>query len=305
MKNGKVSIPIRPKAILSSTPNVEGGQFSNVIVEDGHKSHDSLQVRRKDMDKNMGGYFFSYANDYQDEFVASCDDDKTGSILKFIEKYSEILKSKDQANFAYDFGCGPGLYIKHFAQRFKKVEGCDIADDLIEKATNVFCSQLDNVNLFVHDLTGDEIPTKPQAHLAQWRKPTFAVCANVLIAPDLDAREKIFEDDTSNVTESAYIIFVLPSIESALYCNYRILLKPQNETIDEDLIIKDNIPKQAYKLLRGIVDRDGVPTKHYVKEEAMYWLEKNGYKVWSRAKRATIRDRVLLRRIRFPMGAKH
>ena len=86
MKNAKVSIPIRPKAILSSTPNVEGGQFSNVIVEDGHKSHDSLQVRRKDMDKNMGGYFSSYANHYQDEFVASCDDDKTGSILKFIEK---------------------------------------------------------------------------------------------------------------------------------------------------------------------------------------------------------------------------
>ena len=62
------------------------------------------------------------------------------------------------------------------------------------------------------------------------------------------------------------------------------LLKPPNETIDEDLIIKDNIPKQAYKLLRGIVDRDGVPTKHYVKEEAMYWLEKNGYKVLESSK---------------------
>lgn len=281
MKSAKVSIPTRPKAILSSTANVKAGQLSKVIKEDGCKSHDTLQVRRKDMDKNVGGYFSSYANDYQDEFVASCDDDKTGSILKFIKKYSEILESKGRVNFAYDFGCGPGLYIKHFAHRFKKVEGCDIADDLIEKATNVFCSQFDNVNLFVHDLTRDVIPTKTQGSFSTMEeRPTFAVCANVLIVPDLNAREKILKTIHRTLAEDSYIIFVLPSIESALYCNYRMkLLKPRNETIDEDLTIKDNTPQQAYKLVRGIIDRDGVPTKHYVKQEALYWLGKNGFEV--------------------------
>ena len=289
---------IKPKRIISSKHdnntsinNKKKSMTNNNNMKEKELVFSSTNTtttnRRKDMDKHVGEYFSSYADDYQNEFVASCDDDQTGIIKHYIKKYSEIVKNtKDANSFAYDFGCGPGLYIKHIADLYNKVEGCDIAEDLIEKGVKIFCRNFDNVNLFSYDLTNDVLPINSKYSISSINEqPSFGICANVLIVPQVNVREKILKTIYETLKDNAYIVFVLPSIESALYCNYRMkLLKPANETIDPDLVIPDHTPQQAYKLVRGIIDRDDVPTKHYVKEEAIFWLEENNFIVLESSK---------------------
>ncbi len=124
---------IKPKRIISSKNDnntsinkKKKSMTSNNNMKEKElvfSSTNTTTNRRKDMDKHVGEYFSSYADDYQNEFVASCDDDQTGIIKHYIKKYSEIVKNtKDANSFAYDFGCGPGLYIKHIADLYNKVE---------------------------------------------------------------------------------------------------------------------------------------------------------------------------------------
>jgi SAM-dependent methyltransferase len=299
MKKRVISKALKPKTIISKRAIATGGMdkliassipFSRLnekgLDNSGKSISTATGIRRKDMDKNVGEYFSSYAEDYQNEFVASCDDDKTGIILHYIKKYSKILERKNKTKFAFDFGCGPGLYIKHIAHLYNKVEGCDIAADLIEKGIHVFCKRFNNVNIFTYDLTNDIVPTKSKKSIScADENPTFGICANVLIVPNLTVREKILQTIYNTLEDNAYVIFVLPSIESALYCNYRMkLTKPKGEEIDPGLVIPDNTPQQAYKIIRGIIDRDDVATKHYVKEEAIHWLNQNKFNVLESSK---------------------
>ena len=224
-------------------------------------------------------YWNSWAIDYEKEFVSSITDDRYGIIKRVIQKYVKHCEESHHLKLsAFDFGCGPGLYLPYLSSKFKTVNGCELSGNLAALAQQR-TSQMDNVNLVIHDLTCDvnELFGKFKN---QCTAPSFGVCANVLIAPDQGTRQRILNSVKNVMCDKGIVLFVLPSLESALYCNYRMKeLKPIHEVIDAELLIDYKLPNLGQKICIGCLPRDGVVTKHFLKEEAEFWFYSNGFDV--------------------------
>ena len=302
------SVPAKQKKDTGSSRTTLPTKLSRSIPEKGTKSKrwaltqktranmksvlnhkNDEEIIKRDMAKGQA-YWDMWAHSYDDEFVSSKDDDMEGIIKEKIVHYASALEEDPgQYPFAFDFGCGPGLYLPFLARYFKLVGGCELS----KKATQIAearCFMYPHVKVTTFDLTNtDKNPLMPsilkelknkENELGSVTKPSFGVCANVLIAVEEKTRKHILNSIYRNMNDNGIVLFVLPSLESALYCNYRMQVdKPKDGIIDPGLTISETRPKQARHILRGIISRDDVPTKHYIREEAEYWLSKNGFKV--------------------------
>jgi SAM-dependent methyltransferase len=75
------------------------------------------------------------------------------------EDYDKLLFKDFDTNHlvALEYGCGPGRNLVRFADRFKRVDGVDIASTNIEKAKlNLLDAKIDIPNLYVN--SGSDIP---------------------------------------------------------------------------------------------------------------------------------------------------
>jgi SAM-dependent methyltransferase len=216
------------------------------------------------------GYWERVGADYERAIFDSSSQDTHGVVRERLDEYA------DPSAVACDFGCGVGHYLPHLARRFGVVYGVDFAESLLVQA-RARSEALDNVTVLQANLAS------ARAKLSM-RKARVAVCANVLISADAAKRRGILRTVARHVSRGGHALFVVPSLESALYSNQQLVEWNRRSGFDAEEALASGIPptgRGARELLRGLVRIENVPTKHYLREEACAWLEAEGFRVAS------------------------
>ncbi len=207
---------------------------------------------------------------YEDEIFASSLADANGVIRRRLDELA------DPRAVAIDFGCGVGHYLPLLAHRFRAVHGVDFAESLLEQARSR-CEGLANVSLQRADLaSGRARIAAPQARVA--------VCTNVLISHDPKLRRGILQTIHRHLARGGRLLLLVPSLESVLLANARLVEWNRRLGFDEDEALASGIPptaRSARELLQGLVRLEGVPTRHYLREEVVAVLDDAGFTVTS------------------------
>lgn len=204
-------------------------------------------------------YWNQIAADYDGEIFSALANDRNDVIV------SCITQLAGTEAIAADFGCGVGKFLPVLAGNFSCVHAFDISNKLLKQARQA-CSDLDNITFAKTDLSkgGLKLP-----------KVDFALSVNVTIMPSSKKRTAIFDTISKHLNKAAHLLLVVPSLESALYADFRLVqwnlktgLTP-NEAVSE----LEEQETTDVQLRQGIIDIEGVPTKHYLKEELLAVLE--------------------------------
>ena len=236
-------------------------------------------------------YWNHYAGEYDDEIASSIDEDN-GTIKKLLRAASNQLmldrnasnQDQDQGKqvIVCDYGCGPGYWIQTLSNVFEKwkkhgfdvsIVGLDISQKLVDLARK----KLPKVRVEQANL--EKLAEVQQALRIESGPVSFGVCANVLIAPSVSSRNKILTSIRATTRTGSIIVFVVPSLESALYCEWRWLKSgPAIENMDDDAIPHET-GEDANNILTGCLPRDDVRTKHWIREEFEQTLRMNGFQM--------------------------
>lgn len=185
--------------------------------------------------------------------------DKKKVIQSAIRKYFNPKQS------ALDLGCAVGKWLPLLSSVSKKVYAVDIAKMYLEIAEERH-SHLTNIEYVHADLSkpGKKIPACD-----------MVVCINTLLTDHEKRRNAIFDAVVKTVKKNGYLVLVVPSLESALLS--KIVLKHW------DLL--DGTPVEKFSAnskenaLSGIIELDGTPTKHFLREELMFLLQNAGFEI--------------------------
>jgi SAM-dependent methyltransferase len=210
-------------------------------------------------------YWDSKAENYGEEIFSSIAEDKNGLIKKYIGKYAS------KKHRAADLGCGAGLYLPLLSKKFKSVYACDLSPELIKKAKKR-CAACGNITFE----TVDMVRQKPGLHGVK-----FAVSANVLIVPDARIREAIIGNIYRALPKGARLLLVVPSLESVLYVNARLLEWNLKDGMSVKKAMDAGLKSEHRKtgsIGDGLINIDGVTHKHYLREELEVFLKNAGFK---------------------------
>ncbi len=217
-----------------------------------------------------GAYWEEVGESYEKVIFDSFSKDRYGVIRDCLDQYA------DSTAVATDFGCGVGHYLPHLARRFRRVHGTDGTQSLLLRARER-CRKFDNVTLQRENLSSG------RARL-EVRKSRFAVCANVLISENVALRRRILGCVHRHLTRGCFALFLVPSLESALFANQRLVEWNRRLGCNANDALASGIPPtrhSAKELLQSLVRIEGIPTKHYLREEAIVFLESGGFRVTS------------------------
>ena len=152
-------------------------------------------------------YWDEVADRYDATILDALNSDTKGVIRDCIKSHA------DSSALAADFGCGIGKTLGLLANSFLMVDAFDLSERNVELAQKQ-CRDIPNVRIQQRDLsTRSRLPGR--AH--------FAVCINVLLTPDPNIRAGILRTLARGVLPGGRLLLVVPSHESALYCDYRLL----------------------------------------------------------------------------------
>lgn len=211
-------------------------------------------------------YWNSVAADYDSQIQDSLGTDRRRAIRKRIRQFGSPRK------VACDFGCGVGKYAPFLARCFKTVYAIDYSQKLLDHAARN-CEHVANVRFIRSDLSRPNLKIR-------MRKPHFAVCANVLIAPQRRTRVNILCNIHRCLVRSGHLMLLVPSTESALWANRRLIDWNRREGRRGSDLKEESIPATATNaadLLEGIFCLDGVRTKHFLREEGVIMLRDAGF----------------------------
>jgi hypothetical protein len=112
-------------------------------------------------------------------------------------------------------------------------------------------------------------------------KADVGCCANVLISPETNTRARIIANIRHTLKSGAKMIWVVPSLESAIFCEWRWLRSGPCgfEPSSTDEAIPATRGVHAQHILAGTLKRDGVRTKHYLREEFETTMQQSGFRV--------------------------
>ncbi|MGD0784801.1 MAG: methyltransferase domain-containing protein [Sedimentisphaerales bacterium] len=212
-------------------------------------------------------YWNGLANRYETEVFDVLGNDKKHLIRGLIEKYGGSRK------MASDYGCGPGKFLPMLAENFGRVNAIDISYKFIAKAKNKY-KHLSNIKYQTTDLSKDGLKLE---------KTHFALSVNMLIMPALACRVRILDVIIKHLLKNGHLVLVVPSLESAMLADFRLIewnlrigVKPSSAIRE---IFGDSEKPDYLNLCQGVVPVDGVPTKHYLKEELAAMLESRGMRI--------------------------
>jgi SAM-dependent methyltransferase len=213
-------------------------------------------------------YWEAVGKRYEDEIFASSRSDARSVIRRRLDELA------DSRRVAVDFGCGVGHYLPLLASRFRVVHGVDFAESLVEQARRR-TARLTNVTVHRADLASarTRLPV-PRARVA--------VCANVLISDDAAMRRRILKTIHRCLAPGAHLLLVVPSLESVLFANHMLIEWNRRRGVDEAEAIASGIPATARsmrEIAQGLVRIEGVPTKHYLREELEGLLDAAGFTI--------------------------
>ncbi|HEY5219033.1 MAG TPA: methyltransferase domain-containing protein [Gemmatimonadaceae bacterium] len=162
-----------------------------------------------------------------------------------------------------DFGCGVGGYLASLARSFDKVHAIDWSAECVERAA---ARTTGRPNVTVERNT-------PRVLSRLKGKFGCVLAANVVIHPDGRIRRALWRAIRSVVERGGDGIFVVPSLESAAYCEFvrRETAPRQGTSYDFHL--------RTPRAEAGAVGIEGVPTKHYTAEELNGTLDAIGFRI--------------------------
>lgn len=181
-----------------------------------------------------------------------------------------FYKHANPRGHAIDFGCGTGKAFPYLSSAFKRITGFDIADNLLKVAET---RPYKNITLKRADLTRTDLRVEPA---------DFLFSCNVIMLPDLAMNRAMFRNVYRSLKKRGVAILVIPSLESMFYAGWRMLDWFRREgTNPEDVPASDMayFSSPRSQLVEGIIQIDGVPTKHYTEPELRVLLADAGLQV--------------------------
>lgn len=169
---------------------------------------------------------------------------------------------------ATDLGCGVGRTLPLLADRFSKVYAVDVSSQCLEVAAKAN-PERSNIAYVHADLSKDR---------NSYPATDVVLCINTLLNAALEIREPLIDRTCRSVKKGGHLLLVVPSLNSALLTAFRHL----------QWNLRDGMAPRAAQsaaalnskgLEHGIVHIDGVPTKHYLREELEASLADRGFKV--------------------------
>ncbi len=210
-------------------------------------------------------YWDEIAARYDEEILDAVRNDRNGVIKRSIREHAGTTR------LAADFGCGIGKTLPLLSRCFSIVDAYDLSGKNLELARRK-CRRLPNVRYHHRDLSTEDKTAG---------KVDFAVSINVLLTPSPETRSGIMRTICNGLRPRGILLLVAPSLESALYSDFRLLEWNMREGFEynearEEGLTKDS--KNGGALANGIVTLDGVATKHYLREELHVALRNIGLK---------------------------
>lgn len=208
------------------------------------------EYQSREMDR---AYWDDVAENYENEIFSVHDNDTDRVVEQRIQRFA------NNNHLAADLGCGIGKFTPLLARNFKRVHACDLSEKLLVRARKA-CRMHENINFFQTDLGAEPHPVEPV---------NFVLCINVLIMASLDIRLRALRAVTAQVKRGGHLVLVVPSVESMLYTRFRMVDWCLRDGQDCTSAIRENLPRSGSlrALYQGIRPIEGVPTKHYLREE--------------------------------------
>src|ERR1041385_5079948 len=201
------------------------------------------------------------ADNYDTEIFNVFKNDKKRKLKKFILKYA------NKKNTAIDFGCGVGKALPLLSPFFKEIIGIDVSKKCIAIAKT---APFKNVSFKEADLAGEKINVP---------SVDFAFCCNVAMSDDVKRNYRIIRNVLNSLNKGGVALIVLPSLESVSITALSLMRWYEEEGVNLADIPKDELKNfrgnNSQHLAEGIVNIEGVPTKHYLFTE-LYALFNSG-----------------------------
>jgi SAM-dependent methyltransferase len=201
---------------------------------------------------------------YNDEIFDVFRNDKLKKLPRTFKKHA------NEQHTAIDFGCGNGKAFRYLAPKFKHVVGLDISQGLLDQAEAL---GFPNVSLLQKDLTLTAL---------RLPKAEFAFCCNVAILSDVEMNNRLIRNVQKSLKPGGHAVFVIPSMESVLLSGWRLIDWYKREGVQARDIDVDEIasfqPKK-YEILQGLININGVLTKHYSEPEIEIVFSRAGFTI--------------------------
>ncbi len=206
-------------------------------------------------------YWNRMAFDFSDEIFDVCGSDRTGVVL------ARIRKLASQRKTAIDLGCGIGRTLPQLSKLFGKVYGVDISRRCLALADKL---NLRNVELMCADIT------KPNCRLPQC---DVAVCINAILSPGAADCRHSLDLIRRVLKQGGAAVVVVPSLESVLFTRARISEHCFRSKINPRPALDDYCRLTSAPGHQGpLVAIDGVPTRHFLREELVSLLMDREFK---------------------------
>lgn len=205
-------------------------------------------------------YWEKIAPGYNEEIFDVLANDSKGIIRETIQQFASKEKT------VIDIGCAIGKWLPILSPAFKKVYAIDISQKNLDIAVSLYPGYK-NVKFERIDMSDP----KSQIH-----KCDFAICINAILTGTQQKRNIFFNNLQKCVKKGGHIILVVPSLESSMLTS--IIRQRWNPDKDAGKSIqKSKVKIQLQHLLQGNANIDGVPHKHYLKEELQLLLANEGF----------------------------
>lgn len=162
---------------------------------------------------------------------------------------------------AADFGCGVGSFLPLMSEYFSQVHALDFSETCLRQGQESHAG-LKNVFFHRYDMTSTKraVPSVD-----------FALSVNALLIPDLGKQMAMFKTLARHVKKGGRLVLVVPSLESAMLVRDRMVQwnVKSGMTYDQALAAEARRARSGELNIKpyGVVEVDGVATKHYLEEE--------------------------------------
>ena len=222
--------------------------------------------------KTMGEkYWDRTALDYDNKILDVVANDRKQIVIKHINKFAS---KQSKESIAFDFGCGTGKNLPILAKIFGTVYAIDISRNCLQFGQEA-CSHLDNIIYVKTDLSNNG---------AKLGKAHFGLCINVIIMPCFEKRMGIFKTISGHIFRGGHFLLVVPSLESALYSNLQLIQMNMKDGASYARASASGLSSESaadVSIPDGILNLDGVLTKHYLKQELLVLLRGLRFRVIS------------------------
>ncbi len=196
---------------------------------------------------------------YEDEIFDVFKSDRDKKLSKYFKKHGH------KEHTAIDFGCGVGKAFEYLSPLFNTILATDISTECLAIAKE---RGYNNISYKAADLTNRKI---------KFPAADFAFCCNVIMLPEIDRNLNMFINIQQSLKPKGTAVIVVPALESALFSTWRLIDWSIKENVKPEEIDKSDLSyfkRSKVDILQGLLDINGVTTKHYSQEELMILFER-------------------------------